>query len=469
METCALGSATAQAHCQRAFQSKAHCLPPSHWKRARRQVICAVLERRDAATVQKEKPDWTGDKLMSRMVNAAIANKYMYGLMKVMAKNVMKSTAEANGIPWGDIVRQYQNTPEVFAIKEELEVRDMDYPQYYLQPFHAYEEGNLNWLAAFEVESATASMALRTFAKQKLAPEAAQDLLRANIHARIQEFREEVGARPVEAILDEGCSVGISTTYLAAAFPDAHVTGLDLSPNFLAVAEYKRRMVSSFKAVAAAEDFAENHRVQCVEEFEDLIAYLGHGRGPSHPGPPTMNGAPSLERSPGPAGGGPAPAMPGVLPQPQFFLARAPWVPGAHGPLGTSSAPGCQGPFWTCSALRTPHGAARNCWAPRVPKGLGWTVSKGPSLGQDLGEGGMLRPPVASSALQKGITADCMMWWVTQSYQQDPGLGVNINSTRLLNSNSHNIMMRMMSRPPHGRWASPPSIPGKLFRVIGLF
>lgn len=28
-------------------------------------------------------------------------------------------------------------------------------------PFHAYEDGNLNWLAAAEVESATSSMCLR--------------------------------------------------------------------------------------------------------------------------------------------------------------------------------------------------------------------------------------------------------------------------------------------------------------------
>jgi hypothetical protein len=37
----------------------------------------------------------------------------------------------------------------------------MDYPNYYTQPFHAYEDGNLNWLAAAEVESATSAMCLR--------------------------------------------------------------------------------------------------------------------------------------------------------------------------------------------------------------------------------------------------------------------------------------------------------------------
>jgi hypothetical protein len=54
-----------------------------------------------------------GDMLMSRMVNAAINNKQIYGVMKVVARQVMQNTAEKAGIPWRDIVRQYENTPEV--------------------------------------------------------------------------------------------------------------------------------------------------------------------------------------------------------------------------------------------------------------------------------------------------------------------------------------------------------------------
>lgn len=42
-------------------------------------------------------------------------------------------------------------------------------------------------------------------------------------------------------ILDVGCSTGISSRYLAAAWPQAHVTGIDLSPYFLAVAEWQNR------------------------------------------------------------------------------------------------------------------------------------------------------------------------------------------------------------------------------------
>jgi hypothetical protein len=51
------------------------------------------------------------------------------------------------------------------------------------QPFHAYDEGNLNWLAAAEVESATSAMCLRV----SVPPVTAQsgDAADAEIEARL--------------------------------------------------------------------------------------------------------------------------------------------------------------------------------------------------------------------------------------------------------------------------------------------
>ena len=75
---------------------------------------------------------------------------------------------------------------QVYALKDVVEDRDVVYPEYYLQPFHAYPKGNLDWLPAFEVESATMSMAVRTFPGTE--PAAAQKRLRDNIHAAIKVF-----------------------------------------------------------------------------------------------------------------------------------------------------------------------------------------------------------------------------------------------------------------------------------------
>ena len=59
--------------------------------------------------------------------------------------------------------------------------------------------------------------------------------------ARAQDFQRRHGARAVGDALDVGCSAGVSSRFLAAALPGAQVTGLDLSPHFLAVAEWRER------------------------------------------------------------------------------------------------------------------------------------------------------------------------------------------------------------------------------------
>lgn len=74
----------------------------------------------------------------------------------------------------------------MFRIKEEVEDKDIEYPSYYLQPFHAYEAGNLDWTAAFEAESATAAMAIRTWRDPSLTARQALEKLYSNIFRCIE-------------------------------------------------------------------------------------------------------------------------------------------------------------------------------------------------------------------------------------------------------------------------------------------
>ena len=46
-------------------------------------------------------------------------------------------------------------------LKAEIEDPELQYPAYYCRKFHGYDDGNLDWQAACELESATASLALR--------------------------------------------------------------------------------------------------------------------------------------------------------------------------------------------------------------------------------------------------------------------------------------------------------------------
>lgn len=70
---------------------------------------------------------------------------------------------------------------QLASIKAELEDKSLVYPSYYLQPFHAYDEGNLNWLAACEVDPASYAMAVRTFKDKEWSATESFNVLRANI------------------------------------------------------------------------------------------------------------------------------------------------------------------------------------------------------------------------------------------------------------------------------------------------
>lgn len=185
----------------------------------------------------KIKPDWAGEDLLSRFINLLIQTRPIYSLMKNQARQVLIKTAEKNGIPW----RKNYEALEASGAKQrlaEITNQNVVYPDYYKVPFHAYEEGNLCWPAAFEVESATYSMALRVWPQENLTWEAAQARLRTTFHAVLAAH----GPQQVRDILDIGCSVGISTLALHRYYQQiqAHpirTVGLDLSPYMLAVAQ----------------------------------------------------------------------------------------------------------------------------------------------------------------------------------------------------------------------------------------
>ena len=63
-------------------------------------------------------------------------------------------------------------------LKAEIEDASLPYPAYYLRKFHGYDGGNLDWQAACELESATASLALRIIKKDRPASSVAADMMR---------------------------------------------------------------------------------------------------------------------------------------------------------------------------------------------------------------------------------------------------------------------------------------------------
>ncbi|PNW85911.1 hypothetical protein CHLRE_03g200350v5 [Chlamydomonas reinhardtii] len=198
-----------------------------------------------AETAARDKPAWTGDSVLSRVVNWAIDTPALYGAMKVLAKNAMKNSAESRGVKWDAHVKEMEKLKELEAIKSELEDPGLQpYPDYYLKPFHAYETGNLEWLAAWEVQPATYAMGIRTF---KDHPDWSAEKCFVEMRSRqtdtIKSYHAQHGLPLPRRIVDMGCSTGISTTWFAQQFPDTDgpIVGLDLSPYMLAVAEWERR------------------------------------------------------------------------------------------------------------------------------------------------------------------------------------------------------------------------------------
>ncbi|BAW96808.1 hypothetical protein NIES970_17500 [[Synechococcus] sp. NIES-970] len=210
--------------------------------------------------IAKEKPDWAGEDWLSRLVNRLIQTKPLYALMKQQARRVLIKTAEKNGVPWRQIVKDLEKS-EAQQYFQELTKPDLGYPDYYQVPFHAYSEGNLCWQAAFEAAPATAAMALRVWKNEPLTPEVAQARLRNSFLDVLEQYLPQ----EVNQVLDLGCSVGISTFALLKRLqeknPAVQMTGLDLSPYMLAVAKVqdKAQEVQWCHGKAEATDFAANH------------------------------------------------------------------------------------------------------------------------------------------------------------------------------------------------------------------
>ena len=169
--------------------------------------------------------------LASRMINGILSIKPLAKLAKHQARNMIITRAEKIGVPWRDNVRQLSqhNWQEELA---NVENSNLVYPDYYVCSFHGYDSGNLSWESALEVESAAYAV------HASIWPDAGvkgDPRLRDNYHSIL---KQQLSLNP-QTILDIGCSVGMSTFPLQEMYPNAKLTGLDLSAYHLAVAHYR--------------------------------------------------------------------------------------------------------------------------------------------------------------------------------------------------------------------------------------
>jgi ubiquinone/menaquinone biosynthesis C-methylase UbiE len=169
--------------------------------------------------------------LGSRLVNTVLAIKPLANLAKHQARQMMVKRAEKIGVPWTKTVQELRSL-DWENHWQQVYNPQLQYPDYYCCSFHAYEQGNLSWDAAFEVEVAARAVHAGIWSGAGAAGDAK---LRQSYHEIV---KSQIPTSP-QAILDVGCSVGMSTFALQTLYPQAKITGLDLSPYFLAVAHHR--------------------------------------------------------------------------------------------------------------------------------------------------------------------------------------------------------------------------------------
>ncbi|NJP09481.1 MAG: class I SAM-dependent methyltransferase [Leptolyngbyaceae cyanobacterium RU_5_1] len=167
----------------------------------------------------------------SRLINGVLAIKPLANLAKQRARQMMIKRAESIGVYWQKEVEALQ-TRDWSDDLARVRNPNLNYPEYYLNHFHAYDEGNLGWEPALEVEVAAHTV------HSTIWGDASPD---GDARLR-QSYQDIVKTQLPEApqdIVDFGCSIGMSTFALQATYPNANITGVDLSPYFLAVANYR--------------------------------------------------------------------------------------------------------------------------------------------------------------------------------------------------------------------------------------
>jgi len=165
-------------------------------------------------------------------INTLLNIKPLANFARSRARRMIIERANRIGVNWQENMTTLQNRDWSEDIKQ-VENFDLQYPDYYLKSFHAYDQGNLGWDAAWELESAAYSVHSTIFSKE---PHISGDrTLRQKYH---QVLQQEIEQNPSN-ILDMGCGVGLSTFALKETYSKAQILGLDLSPYFLAVANYQ--------------------------------------------------------------------------------------------------------------------------------------------------------------------------------------------------------------------------------------
>lgn len=162
-----------------------------------------------------------------------------------------------NGVVWPNIsnmkskynhLNQYNNT----------------YPDYYMNDFHAYTGGNLNWIAAEECEAATSGVL--SFHFKNMDGFEANDVVRGCL----VEIIKNLSTCDNLEIVDMASGIGYSTNFIDKSLPGNNIIGVEMSPYFI------KKSMELFPRFEILNQNVENTDIESESKDIVFISYLFH-------------------------------------------------------------------------------------------------------------------------------------------------------------------------------------------------
>lgn len=176
----------------------------------------------------------SGKGLGQAVLDMALNSPLWKYVLVPQARKKISDTAEENGIPWNKSLDwlSSQDGPWKDDGNDDTVLTTREVPAYYQKAFHSYENGNLCWEAALEVELASCAVGARNF--PTFGPRGEETFRGA--FASVFEKELHVSIPDQAVIVDMGCGTGMSLRPLARNYPHAkHIIGFDLSPYYISV------------------------------------------------------------------------------------------------------------------------------------------------------------------------------------------------------------------------------------------
>lgn len=126
--------------------------------------------------------------------------------------------------------------------KQAIQNKSINYPAYFTSSIHTYENGHLNWCQAYQTMchmQSSALMSVKDIKKDEsfqCSPEEAYAIYKTYIADNLMNEMQNMN---ITEIADLGCGTGEITQMLAVNYPQAFITGVDMSPNYLSIGIYK--------------------------------------------------------------------------------------------------------------------------------------------------------------------------------------------------------------------------------------